>query len=135
MRKTLVVAGVLVLCMVALSCCGALNAPKAPVNVLLNAWIEKDYKEAFSCLAPALQEAKTFEAFKEDVDRVRVESYDLTSVNVNANGSAEVKGSLTVEDGTKTGCNFQLIQKGDYWLIIGYDISPDLLFEDDEEEE
>lgn len=133
-KRILAAAGLVLVAAAALSCCAMFNAPKESVKAHLNAWAEKDYEEAFSYLASALQETKPFDEFKNDVDRVPIKSFNLTSISISGeDASAVVKGTITLIDDTKVGCRYELIQRGDEWLIWGYDISPDLLFEEDED--
>lgn len=130
MRKTLVAVGVLMVATIVLSCCGFLKSPKTPAVVLLNAWMNQDYKEAFACLAPELQEVKSFEAFRDEVDKIRIKEYSISSINVHDKDSAEAKASIILEDSAKTGFVIRLIRQGEYWVVSGYEIGANLPIED-----
>ncbi|MBN2378536.1 DUF4864 domain-containing protein [candidate division WOR-3 bacterium] len=133
-KKTILLIGSIVVTVSALSCCGMLNAPKEVVNEHLKAWADKDYEKAYALHAPTLNEELSLEQFKTHVDDYRIMSFNLTSVSVSGeNASAEIKGTVILESGEKWGCRYRLIQRGDEWRIIGYDISPGALFEDEEE--
>jgi hypothetical protein len=129
MRKTLVIVGMFLVSGVILSRCERLKSPKAPVVVLLNAWRNKDYSEAFACLAPEFGKAETFEAFKGDVDRIRIKKYSISAITT-CGDSAAAKGSIILEDGTRTGFVIRLTRQADYWVVSGYLFGPELLFED-----
>jgi len=132
MSKKLLPAAALLIAAFALSCCAVLNEPKQAVKAHLDAWSQGDCEAAFSYLAPELQESLTFETFTEQVDRVPIRSYRISSISVSAsNSTAVVKGAATLHNGDKTGLRYELLRKGEEWKIWGYDINPDLLFEEE----
>jgi len=131
-RKTLALIGLFVAAIATLSCCAMFNAPKEPVKANLNAWIDKDYEEAFSYFAPELKEAVPLEVFTQHVDHVRFKSYKINSISISGdNGTAVVKGKVALVDGGSWGLQYDLVKRGEDWLIWGYEISNQVLFDTD----
>jgi len=113
--------------------CAMLNAPKEPVKASLRAWSEKDYALAYSYFSPELQDVQSLEEFTAQAEGVPVKSFSLTSVSIKGS-TAVVKGTVTLDDGRKWGCRYKLIEKDKDWLIYGYKVSPDVLFEEEKDE-
>ncbi|MBD3286913.1 hypothetical protein GF338_11325 [candidate division WOR-3 bacterium] len=130
-RKTLAIIGLITLAIGTLSCCAMLNAPKKVVNEHLKAWADKDYETGYALHAPTMNKTLPPEEFKYHVDNIRIKSFKATSINVSGT-SAKVKGTVVLENEEKWGFRYTLIQRGDEWRIIGYDISPGALFEEED---
>jgi hypothetical protein len=130
MVKRLMVVGAAVLILLGLSC-AMLNAAWLPVKAHLKAWSEKDYETAYACFSPELKETISLEDFTTQAEGVLIKSFSLTSVSIKSS-TAVVKGTVRLLDGRKWGFRYKLIQQGKNWLIYGYKVSPDVLFEEDE---
>ena len=130
MVKRLMIGGAAALVLLAFSC-AMLNAPMAPVKAHLKAWVGKDYETAYSYFSPELKDAISLEDFTAQAEGVLIKSFSLNSVSIK-NSTAVVKGTVKLEDGRKWGCRYKLIQKDKDWVIYGYKVSPDVLFEEEE---
>ena len=113
--------------------CAMLEAPKAPVKAHLKAWSEKNYEAAYSYFSPELKDSQSLDEFTTGAQGVLIKSFDLNNVTIK-NATAVVKGIVTLEDGRKWGCRYKLIERGKEWLIFGFKVSPNVLFEEEEKE-
>lgn len=115
-----------------LSCCGVLGGPKSVVDEHLDAWSEGEVMRSYSYFADELQNSISISEFRAQVNRVKIKSFKLASVEISGTkGTAVVEGAVTLWGGDRMGLRYELIQKDDEWEIWGYRIHPDLLFEED----
>lgn len=129
-KKLLAVIVVAMVAMLVIPGCAMFKAAKAPVKECLDAWKKDDFEAAFSYFDA--DSPVPYGMFADYAKENPIKKYTLNNISVSAEGTGTVKGSVTMKDGEKLGCYFEIVEvKEDEWAI--WDMKPfskDLLMED-----
>ena len=119
MNKRAVSVIVLALVMVAaVSGCAMFKAAKAPVKDCLAAWKKGKLEEAYSYFSDEMQANYPFETFKEYAEAYPIKKFNLNNISISADGTGEVKGTVTIKGGEQLGCLFEIVEVSeDEWII------------------
>ncbi|MBN2380220.1 hypothetical protein JXM67_10525 [candidate division WOR-3 bacterium] len=117
MKKILPLVAVILVAGLALSGCAMFKAAKAPVKDCLTAWKKGDFEKAYSYFVEGTEVPK--DEFIEYAKENEVKKFSLTHISISGSeGTGEVRGTVTLKGGEKTGCLFCIKEVSeDVWMI------------------
>jgi hypothetical protein len=128
-KKAIVVITIALIAVAAVSGCAMFKAAKAPVKDCLTAWKKGKLEEAYSYFSDEMKANYPFETFKEYAEAYPVKKFNLNNISISADGTGEVKGTVTIKGGEQLGCLFKIVEVSeDEWTINGLqNFSKDLI--------
>lgn len=128
MKKILPIVAVVLIAGLALTGCAMFKAAKAPVKECLAAWKKGDFETAYSYFSEHTN--IYFEDFKAYAEENPIKAFKLNNISIGS-GKGTVKGTVTLKDGTKLGCSFNIVEEQeDVWKIWDLEqFSIDLMME------
>jgi hypothetical protein len=101
------------------------EAPRQTVEDFLAHTTSGDLGAAHDCFSAPLKEAQSFEEFSSIVEENRqlfsVEDTTLSNISVDMN-SCEISGTAKLTSETHVPISFRLVEEGDTWKLISYEI-------------
>lgn len=107
----------------------ATAGPEAAVKEFLAAAGSGDYAKAYDYFSAPLKEKQPLDQFRaaaeQQASMFKVKDTTFNTRSVDADGTAKLAGTLTLESGTTMPASFNLVKENDQWRLLGYHIGAD----------